>query len=93
MYATGSRLQQIYRDSIEKLSKLKVLYEGKVRNVLKSAFYNPFRKTGLETMVQGLFSYADIGPRIYLVAVKPQYRVAKPDYSRTSRNLEDRLAA
>ena len=47
LYGIKSRLQQIYRDSIEKLSKLRSLNEGKVSNALKRIPYNPLKKSNL----------------------------------------------
>ena len=57
LYGIKSRLQQIYRDSIEKLSKLRSLNEGKVSNALKRIPYNPLKKTNLTEKVEKFSRY------------------------------------
>ena len=57
IYGIKSRLQQIYRDSNEKLGKLKRLYEDKISNALKRIPYNPLKKSNLTEKVEQFLRY------------------------------------
>ena len=94
LYGINSQLHQIYRNSIEKLSNLKRLYEGKVSSTLKRIPYNSLKKSGLTNKVEKLSRY--LKNRIHYQVDRPTYigRVPiKYDKRQEEGGLEELLKA